>query len=214
MKDEFTKVLDQLPTTTTAQLLAACAQALNEDIDLHTCIKDMDFEGKHIILDQVFLKTQIAQCIRKCAVRLGATVDKTPFVLGDYARETWELFEAGWSHADKFVKQRQEEASHKKDAQGCVRLLEIALYDSASRGDTSDKLKALNYFKSRLQPSDTPLLGEHILSAFTTLCAVSLLCLGGMFTAKVSCHGNGSGFCGDVHTITTRVTSYFTDYKK
>lgn len=214
MKDQLAEVLDQLPVKTIAKLLVACARSLDEGDDLQTYIKDMDFHGKQVILDQVFLNPEIARCARECTIRLGANEGETPFVLGDYARETWELFEAGWFHADKYVKERQEQARRQKDTQGCVRLLETALYDSASRGDATDKVKALNYFKARLEPKESPLLGEHILSCFTALCAISLICLGGMFLAKASCYGNGSNFCGDINAAVIDVTSYFTDYRK
>lgn len=218
--------LDQLSQEQTAGVLAACGYAIREQSALSTALRELGFHVPGFNDEDCFLLEEAADLIEEndlaqlavlCAQKLGIIADKqkksTSKTLGYVARETWELFEAGWQHADKFVKQRQEQATHKKDAQSCVRLLEIALYDSASRGDTTEKVKALNYFKARLEPAEI-YFGDHILSTFAALCTVSVVCLVVAFGSRAMCTGSSSAFCRDVSTATSQVTDYFASSKK
>lgn len=219
--------IEELTQEQIAGLLTACGHAIREQSALSTALRELgyhipglndeeDFSLENV--EDLIDDNDLAQLAVLCAQKLGNIADKqkksTPKTLGYIARETWELFEFGWLQASKFAKERQEQVYHAKDTQGCIRLLETALYDSASRGDTTEKVKALNYFKARLEPRESPLLGEHILSGFMALCSVSLICLGGLFLAKASCYDSGSKFCNDVNAAVIDVTSYFTDYRK
>lgn len=213
--------LDQLSQEQIAGILSACGYAIREGSVLSTALRELGFHIPGFNDQDCFLLEESADLIEDndlaqlavlCAQKLGIIVEKqkksTPKTLGHIARETWELFEAGWQHADKFVKERQQQANHEKDAQGCIRLLETALYDSASRGDTTEKVKALNYFKTRLQPSEI-YFGDHILSGFAALCTVSVICLVVAFGSRAMCTGSTSTFCKDVNTGTSHVTDYF-----
>lgn len=217
--------LDQLSQVQVAGILSACGYAIREQSALSTALRELGFHVPGFNDSDCFLLEESADLIEDndlaqlavvCAQKLGIVAQKqkksTPKTLGHIARETWELFEAGWYHTDKFVKQRQEEASHEKDAQGCVRLLEISLYDSASRGDTADKVKALSYFKNKSQPADN-LLGDHILSGFTAVCVVTVICFAGLFASRLSCNDSKSAFCSDVRSVTYNVAKYFKNPK-
>lgn len=196
--------LDQLSQEQTAGLLTACGYAIREQSALSTALRELGFHVPSFNDQDCFLLEEsadliddndLAQLAVLCAQKLGIIADKqkksTPKTLGYAARETWELFETGWSHADKFVKQRQEEANHKKDIKSCARSLEASLYDTASKGNTDDKVKALSYFRGDFRPQqtpETPLIGDHVRSIIAVGCDLLLLSFLTGFLALLLCY--------------------------
>jgi hypothetical protein len=138
------------------------------------------------------------------------------FNIGYFARETAELLHAGWTVASRHMlaDRKQEEARELR--KNTVELLELALYDSASRGTPEQQIEALEYFQTKqmielrrdLQPYT---LGEHLASIFHSIGYLTIVAVIFSFTANWSCGSNQSQFCKDVRRTSGSVTRYFVD---
>jgi hypothetical protein len=140
------------------------------------------------------------------------------FDIGYYARETAELLHSGWTVASRHMLADRKREQARETRKQIVDLLEEALYDKASRGDTAEVIKGLEYFQLKqvldqrrdLQPYT---LGEHITSVFHSICYLSIVAVILSFTSAWACGGNQSQACKDVRAVSGGVVRYFTDPK-
>lgn len=136
------------------------------------------------------------------------------FDLGYFCRESLELFYEGWRLSSRHMREDRRLQQAAEDRKHIQELLEVALYDSASRGTHEEKLEALKYFQRKkesetLQDQRSYTWGEQISSVVVNAAFLSAIAIVFSFSATWSCGRNQSQFCQDIRTTTGGVVRYF-----
>ncbi len=105
-----------------------------------------------------------------------------------------------------------------EDRKHIQELLEVALYDSASRGTPEQQIEALKYFQRKKESENFQnqrpyTWGEQLSSVAMNAAFLSAIAVVFSFSATWSCGRNQSQFCQDIRVTTGGVVRYFSDPK-
>lgn len=140
------------------------------------------------------------------------------FDFGYFCRETLELFYEGWKLSSQHMREDRKLFQAAEDRKHMQEILELAVYDTATRGTLEDQLKALQYLQSKKESdqrqNQTPYTwGEQLTSLTLNTAFLSAITILFSFTATWSCGRNQSQFCKDIRSNTGEIVRYFSDSK-
>jgi hypothetical protein len=140
------------------------------------------------------------------------------FDFGYFCRETLELFYEGWRLSSRHMREDRRLQQAVEDRKHVQELLEVALYDSASRGTPEQQIEALKYFQRKKESENFQnqrpyTLGEQISSVAVNAAFLGAIAVLFSLSATWSCGQSQSQFCQDVRTTTGGIAQYFTQPK-